>query len=276
MKQSNPQRVFAYVLLVAGAIVFVLPFLWMLTTSLKTARGVLTFPPEFLPTSFEWRNYVDGWTILPFGRYLLNTLLVTVLAVAGNLVSCVLPAYAFARLRARGRPIMFAAMLATMAIPAEVTLVPQFILFSELGMVNTYWPLILPAWFGSAFFIFMLRQFFLTIPRELDDAARIDGASDLRILWSILLPLSKPAVATVAVFAFIGSWNNLLGPLIYLRSQEKYTLAIGLNLFHGQYVTHYNQMMAVSILTLLPVVVLFFIAQKAFVRGITLTGMGGR
>jgi multiple sugar transport system permease protein len=276
MKQSNPQRVFAYVLLVAGAIVFVLPFLWMLTTSLKTARGVLTFPPQFLPTSFEWRNYVDGWTILPFSRYLLNTLLVTVLAVAGNVVSCVLPAYAFARLRARGRPIMFAAMLATMAIPAEVTLVPQFILFSELGMVNTYWPLILPAWFGSAFFIFMLRQFFLTIPRELDDAARIDGASDLRILWSVLLPLSKPAVATVAVFAFIGSWNNLLGPLIYLRSQEKYTLAIGLNLFHGQYVTHYNQMMAVSILTLLPVVVLFFIAQKAFVRGITLTGMGGR
>jgi ABC-type glycerol-3-phosphate transport system permease component len=276
MKQSNPQRVFAYVLLVAGAIVFVLPFLWMLTTSLKTARGVLTFPPQFFPTSFEWRNYVDGWTILPFSRYLLNTLLVTVLAVAGNLVSCVLPAYAFARLRARGRPIMFAAMLATMAIPAEVTLVPQFILFSELGMVNTYWPLILPAWFGSAFFIFMLRQFFLTIPRELDDAARIDGASDLRILWSILLPLSKPAVATVAVFAFIGSWNNLLGPLIYLRSQEKYTLAIGLNLFHGQYVTHYNQMMAVSILTLLPVIVLFFIAQKAFVRGITLTGMGGR
>jgi multiple sugar transport system permease protein len=203
-------------------------------------------------------------------------MLITTLAVVGNLVSCTLPAYAFARLRARGRPIMFVAMLATMMIPVEVTLVPQFILFSELGMVNTYWPLFLPAWFGYAFFIFLLRQFFMTIPRELDEAARIDGASDLRILWSVILPLSKPALAAVAVFAFVGNWNNLLGPLIYLRSQEKYTLAIGLKLFAGQFLTQYNQMMAVSIITILPILVLFFIAQKAFVRGVTLTGMGGR
>jgi ABC-type glycerol-3-phosphate transport system permease component len=270
------QRAFVYVLLAAGTVIFILPFLWMLTTSLKTSRGVLTFPPQFFPTSFEWPNYPEGWSALPFNRFLLNTLLVTTLAVVGNLISCTLPAYAFARLRARGRPIMFAAMLATMAIPAEVTLVPQFILFTELHMVNTYWPLFLPAWFGYAYFIFLLRQFFMTIPRELDEAARIDGAGDLRILWSIILPLSKPAIAAVTVFAFIGNWNNLIAPLIYLRSQEKYTLALGLKLFQGQFITQYNQMMAVSIITLLPIVVLFFIAQKAFVRGITLTGMGGR
>jgi len=154
--------------------------------------------------------------------------------------------------------------------------VPQFILFTKAHMVNTYWPLILPAWFGYAYFIFLLRQFFMTIPRELDEAARIDGASDLRILWSIILPLSKPAIAAVAVFAFIGNWNNLLGALIYLRSQDKFTLALALNLFHGQYLTQYNQMMAVSLVTILPIVVLFFLAQKAFIRGVTLTGMGGR
>ena len=270
------QRTFAYVLLVAGSVVFLLPFLWMLTTSLKTSKGVLAFPPEFFPTSFEWQNYAAGWSSLPFTRFLLNTLLVTTLAVLGNLISCTLPAYAFARLRSRGRPIMFAAMLATMAIPMEVTLVPQFIMFTELRMVNTYWPLILPAWFGYAYFIFLLRQFFMTIPRELDEAARIDGAGDLRILWSVILPLSKPAIAAVAVFAFIGNWNNLLAPLIYLRSQDMYTLALGLKLFQGQFLTQYNQMMAVSIVTILPIVLLFFLAQKAFVRGITLTGMGGR
>ncbi len=275
-KAQRVQRTFAYLLLFAGSAIFLLPFMWMVTTSLKTSKGVLTFPPEFFPSSFEWHNYPDGWTALPFTQFWLNTMLITTLAVLGNLISCTLPAYAFARLRARGRPIMFVAMLATMMIPVEVTLVPQFILFSELGMVNTYWPLFLPAWFGYAFFIFLLRQFFMTIPQELDEAARIDGASDLRILWSVILPLSRPALAAVAVFAFVGNWNNLLGPLIYLRSQDKYTLAIGLKLFAGQFLTQYNQMMAVSIVTILPILVLFFIAQKSFVRGVTLTGMGGR
>lgn len=270
------QQVFAYVLLLGGAAVFLLPFLWMVSTSLKTTEGALTFPPEFFPTSFEWGNYVDGWTVLPFTRFLFNTVLITALAVLGTLVSCILPAYAFARLRARARGAMFGAMLATMMIPAEVTLVPQFLMFSEIGWVNTYLPLILPAWFGYAYYIFLLRQFFTTIPQELVDAARIDGASHLRILWSVVLPLSKPAVAAVAIFSFVSNWNNLLGPLIYLRSQESYTLALGLRLFQGEHATQYNQMMAVSIVTIMPIVILFFFAQKVFVRGITLTGITGR
>jgi multiple sugar transport system permease protein len=270
------QRIFAYLLLFAGTIIFILPLMWMLTTALKTSQGVTAFPPEFFPSSFEWRNFPEGWTALPFTRFWLNTVLVTSMAVIGNLISCTLPAYAFARLRSRNRSWMFVAMLATMMIPVEVTLVPQFILFSELGMLNTYWPLILPAWFGYPFFIFLLRQFFLTIPAELSDAARIDGASDLRILWSIMVPLAKPALAAVTVFAFVGNWNNLLGPLIYLRSRENYTLALGLKLFQGQFLTQYNQMMAVALLTILPIVIVFFLAQRAFVRGVTLTGMGGR
>jgi multiple sugar transport system permease protein len=161
-------------------------------------------------------------------------------------------------------------------IPREVTIVPRFLLFSQLGLVNSLWPLILPAWFGYPFFIFLLRQFFMSIPHELDDAARIDGASTFRIFANIILPLSQPALATVAIFAFIGNWSNLLDPLIYIRSQDLYTLALGLNLFRGVNFTQFNLLMAVSIIQLLPVLIIFFLAQKLFVQGVTLTGMGGR
>lgn len=270
------RRVFAYLLLIVGAIVFILPFLWMISTALKTDAQLLDYPPDFLPKGFHWQNFVIAWTELPFGRFLLNTVIITAAAVAGTLVSCVLPAYAFSRLRARGRKLMFALMLMTMMIPFEVTVVPVFVLFSKLRLVNTWWPLILPAWFGSAFFIFMIYQFLGTVPRELDEAARIDGASHLRILFRILLPQIKPAIATVAVFSFVSNWNNLLGPLIYLQDENKYTLALGLTLFQSTYATKYNQMMAVSLLTLLPVIVVFFLAQRTFVRGATFTGLAGR
>jgi ABC-type glycerol-3-phosphate transport system permease component len=265
-------KILVYALLIVGAIIFMLPFMWMLTTSLKPAKEVFTFPPQFLPTTFEWHNYVDGWLALPFTTFLINTSIITVANVVGNLISCTLPAYAFARLQARGRNFMFVLMLATMMIPAEVTLVPTFLLFSKIGFVNTFWPLILPAWLGYPFSIFLLRQFFMGIPRELDDAARIEGATDLQILAKIILPLSKPALATVAIVAFVGNWNNLLAPLIYLRSNDKLTLALGLKLFNGQYITFFNQLMAVSILTILPIVVTFFFTQKYFIRGVTLTG----
>lgn len=269
-------RLLVYALLVGLSIIFMLPFMWMISTSLKQSREVFTFPPQFLPNSFEWRNYIQGWTLLPFNTFLMNSLIVTGANVVGNLISCSLVAYGFARLRARGSNVLFLLLLGTLMIPREVTIVPTFILFSQLGLVNTLWPLILPAWFGYPFFIFLLRQFFMSIPHDLDDAARIDGASSLRILLYIIIPLSKPALATVAIFAFIGNWNNLLDPLIYLRSTEKFTLALGLNLFRGQHFTAYNQLMAVSIITLIPVLILFFVAQKYFVRGVTLTGMGGR
>ncbi|MGH2559497.1 MAG: carbohydrate ABC transporter permease [Thermomicrobiales bacterium] len=269
-------RLMVYALLLGLAVLFILPFLWMLSTSLKPQDEIFAFPPSFIPTSFEWHNYPDGWRILPFTTFLKNSLIVTSANVIGNLISCTLVAYGFARLRARGKNVLFILLLATIMIPREVTIVPRFILFSELKLVNTFWPLILPAWFGYPFFIFLLRQFFMTIPRDLDDAARIDGASHLRILVDVILPLSKPALATVAIFAFIGNWTNVLDPLIYIRSTDLYTLALGLNLFRGPAFTQFNWLMAVSILTLLPVLVVFFVAQRTFVRGVTLTGMGGR
>jgi len=270
------KMVLIYAVLIGLAVPFVLPFLWMIATSLKQSQDVFTYPPSFLPNSFEWRNYIVGWNTLPFTTFLKNSLVVTLANVLGNLISCSLVAYGFARLRARGRDVLFVLLLATIMIPREVTIVPRFLLFQRVGLVNTLWPLILPAWFGYPFFIFLLRQFFLSIPQDLDEAARIDGASSLRILTSIILPLSKPALATVAVFAFIGNWTNVLDPLIYIRSQELYTLALGLNLFRGVNLIQFNLLMAVSIIALLPVLIVFFLAQRLFVQGVTLTGMGGR
>jgi len=270
------QRIFIYGLLLAGSITFILPFLWMLSTSLKPSQEVFTYPPNLIPSRIVWQNYIDGWTILPFNTFLKNSLIVTIANVVGNLLSCSVVAFGFARLRARGREFLFVLVLATLMIPREVTIVPTFLLFSKTGLVNTLWPLILPAWFGYPFFIFLLRQFFMSIPRDLDEAARMDGASIWQIFTRIILPLSRPALATVAIFAFIGNWNNLLDPLIYIRSQELYTLALGLNLFRGQNFTAYNQLMAVSILTIMPVLVVFFVAQKLFVQGVALPGMGGR
>ena len=269
-------KIFVYGLLLAGSIVFILPFLWMVSTSFKPSNEVFTYPPSFLPSSFQWQNYPQGWTTLPFNTFLRNSLIVTGANVLGNLLSCSLVAFGFARLRARGRDLLFLLVLATMMIPYEVTMVPRFILFKELGWVNSLRPLIAPAWFGWPFFIFLLRQFFMSIPHELDEAAHMDGASNLRVFWNIILPLSKPALGTVAIFAFIGNWNNFLDPLVYLRSQDLFTIALGLNLFRGEYVTVVNQLMAVSILALLPILVIFFFAQKIFVQGITLSGMGGR
>jgi multiple sugar transport system permease protein len=265
-----------YALLLGLATMFILPFLWMVATSLKKSQNVFTYPPSFFPNSFEWQNYIVGWNTLPFTRFLRNSLIVTIANVVGNLISCSLVAYGFARLRGRGRDFLFLLLLATIMIPREVTIVPRFLLFQRVGLINTLWPLILPAWFGYPFFIFLLRQFFMSIPPELDEAARIDGASSFRILTTIILPLSKPALATVAVFAFIGNWTNVLDPLIYIRSQDLYTLALGLNLFRGVNLIQFNLLMAVSIITLLPVLIVFFLSQRLFVQGLTLTGMGGR
>ena len=276
ISRQHLHKLFVYGLLLVGSIVFIMPFLWMVSTSLKPSNQVFTYPPSFLPSSFQWQNYPQGWTTLPFTTFLKNSLIVTGANVLGNLLSCSLVAFGFARLRARGRDLLFLLVLATMMIPYEVTMVPRFILFKELGWVNSLRPLIAPAWFGWPFFIFLLRQFFMSIPHELDEAAHMDGASNLRVFWNIILPLSKPALGTVAIFAFIGNWNNFLDPLVYLRSQDLFTIALGLNLFRGEYVTVVNQLMAVSILALLPILVIFFFAQKIFVQGITLSGMGGR
>ena len=270
-----------YGLLLGLSILFIMPFMWMVSTSLKLSQDVFSYPPSFLPIvdgqlSLNWDNYPKGWTVLPFNTYLRNSLIVTLSNVIGNLISCSVVAFGFARLRARGSNVLFLMLLATLMIPREVTIVPRFLLFQKMGLINTLWPLILPAWFGFPFFIFLLRQFFMSIPRDLDEAARMDGANTLQIFLRIILPLSGPALASVAIFAFIGNWSNYLDPLIYIRSQSLYTLALGLNLFRGVNLTAFNYLMAVSIITLIPVLVIFFLSQKLFVQGVQLTGMGGR
>jgi ABC-type glycerol-3-phosphate transport system permease component len=262
-----------YAALIIFSLMFVSPFLWMLSTSLKPSQEVLVFPPRLFPSSLQWQNYIDGWTQLPFTRFLTNTILVTAAAIVGNLVSCTLPAYAFARLRARGSRFLFLLVLATMMIPIEVTIVPTFIFYSKIHLINTLWTLIIPPWLGYPLSIFLLRQAFMSIPREMDEAARIEGATHLQILTNIIVPLSRPVLGAVAIIAFVGNWNNLLAPLIYLRSTDTLTLALGLNLFYGQSLTAYNQLMAVSVLSLLPIVITFFFAQKYFIQGVSL-GVG--
>lgn len=269
-------RILVYIPLVVGGVVFALPFYWMVITALKPANDVFTSPPSFFPRVIEPLNFVYGWTAFPFTRFLLNSVLVTFLAVLGNLVSCTLAAYGFARLKARGRQMLFAIMLATLMIPQEVTIVPTFILFSKIHMVNTLFPLFLPAWFGYPFFIFLLRQFFMSIPTELSDAARVDGASHFRVFAQIVLPLAKPALGAVTIFSFVANWNNYIGPLIYLRSVSLYTLPLGLGLFQSQNFTLYSLLMAVSLITLAPMIVVFFLAQRYFVEGVTITGIAGR
>lgn len=269
--------ILVYALVIPGAIIFMIPLIWMLSTALKEPKQVFIFPPQWIPDPIMWENFAKGWNdFLPFNRFLLNSLIITTNNIVGNLVSCSLAAFAFARLRARGRTFFFVLVLGTMLLPSEVTVIPQYVLFTKLGWNNTWLPLMVPAWFGWAFFIFLLRQFFMGIPRELDEAARLDGASSWRILWSIILPLSKPALATVVIFAFIGNWNNFLYPLIYIRSTDMQVLAVGLNMFRGAYGnTNYNYMMAVALMVLLPVLLVFFFGQRLFVRGIALTGIKG-
>lgn len=266
-----------YLIIIPGAAVLILPFLWMLSTGLKLPKQIFVMPPQFIPDPPQWKNFYEGWTkYANFNLYLRNTLVVVSNNIIGNLVSCTLAAYGFARLKARGKNLLFLLVLGTMMVPMWVTLIPQYVLFSRLHWTNSFLPLTIPAWFGWPFFIFLLRQFFLTIPIDLDDAARIDGASSFGVLWYILLPLCGPALATVAVFAFIGNWNNFLSPLIYLRDTNLYTLAIGLQRFQG---THgnvqYHYMMAVSTLIVLPIVLVFFLAQRLFVKGIVMTGIKG-
>ncbi len=276
VRTERIQRAGAYVVLVLTSAAFLLPLLWMVSTSLKSESAVIRTPPEFFPDELHPENYPTAWSAMPFNRFLLNSVFVTALSMIGNLISCILPAYAFARLRSRLRGPMFLCLLATMMIPAQVTLVPKYLLFAKLGWIDTYLPLVVPNFFGTALLIFLLRQFFTSIPEELVDSARIDGAGELRILRSIMLPLSKPAIATVTLLSFIGTWPEYLDPLIYLRTTDKFTIPLGIAMFRGQYDTQYHLMMAVSVVALIPIMITFLAAQKYFIRGITMTGLTGR
>jgi len=266
-----------YSMLTAGAFVLLMPFFWMISTSLKKQWEAYKFPPVWIPAQPQWSNYVQALTLAPFGLYFLNTVRIALVTVLGTLLSCSLAAYAFSRLRAPGRDLIFLVLLGTMMLPYTVTMVPVFILFSRLGWVNSFKPLMVPAFFGNAYYIFLLRQFFLTIPRELEQAARIDGCNSFRIYWNIVLPLSLPALATVAIFQFMDSWNDFLGPLIYLRDENLRTVAVGLAYFAGssRVGPQMHLMMAAAFVALLPELLLFFLAQRFFIQGIVFTGVKG-
>jgi len=266
---------FVYGLLIGIGSLLLLPFFWMLSTSLKGREGLFVLPPQWIPDQFRWQNYVDAVQAFPFLRYTLNTLLITGSTMLGTLLSSSIVAYSFARLRWPGRDVWFVIMLSTLMLPGQVTMIPVFILFKNLGWVDTYLPLIVPSFFGAAFSIFLLRQFFLTIPKELSDAAKIDGSPEIGIYWRIFLPLSAPALATIAIFTFMGAWNDFLGPLIYLNDPDKFTLALGLRSFQQAFGTRWNVMMACSIIVMLPTLLLFFFFQRYFIEGITLTGIKG-
>jgi len=268
-------KLLVYIILLTGAFVFLLPFYWMVISALKPSYAVLDFPPRWLPIPPRWANFREALTYVPFGRYALNTLFITLFSVLGNLFSATLVAYGFARVRAPGKNVLFLILLATMMLPYPVTMVPVFVIFSKLGWVNSFKPLIVPTFLGAPFYIFLLRQFFLTLPVELEDAARMDGANTFQILLYIILPLAVPAMATIAIFTFQGAWNDFLGPLIYLNDQAHYTITLGLSFFRSTYQTNWAYLMAASLVTMLPMVVLFFFAQRLFIEGITLTGVKG-
>ncbi len=283
-RRGRARSVWVHVVLVMICALALVPFGWMVSTSLKTLEDTMAPEPKVLPSPVQWRNYVDVFRHekANFLLWTRNTLVIAVLAVAGTTLSSALVAYGFAKLRFVGRGPLFAVMLSTMMLPFPVTMVSLFILFRWLGdatgvpWLGTFKPLWVPAWFGSAFNIFLLRQFFMTIPTELSEAARIDGCSELGIFWRIILPLSRPALAVVALFAFMSVWNDFLGPLVYLQRPEQFTLALGLQNFQSKAGgTSWHLLMAASTLVVLPVVLLFFLAQRTFIEGIATTGTKG-
>jgi ABC-type glycerol-3-phosphate transport system permease component len=262
-----------YVLLFGVGLLFVLPIYWLIASSLKPEYAVFARPPVWWPNPPRWQNYVEALTFLPFGRFAFNTLLIAVGSVIGHVLSCTVVAYGFARLEAPGKRTLFILLLATLMLPYPVVMIPQYIIFSELNWVNTFLPLIVPTFMGNAFYIFLLRQFFMQIPPDLEDAARIDGAGVPQIIWYVVLPLARPAMATVAIFTFQFAWNDFLAPLIFLQDQSKYTLMLGLSFFRSSFEVNWAYLMAASLSVAAPVIALFFMAQKAFVEGIAIGGV---
>ena len=257
------------------SIIYMIPFFWMLSTALKTDRQVMAWPPVWIPNPIAWENFPRAIEFFPFWLFLKNTLIIAVLGMVGILISSSLVAYSLSRILWPGRNILFGITVATMMLPYQVTIIPLFIWFKNLGWINTYAPLIVPAWFGGAFYIFLLRQFFMTIPQELSDAARIDGAGEFRSFLQIILPLARPALATVLLFEFLGRWRDFLGPLIYLQDQKKYTISLGLSYFRLEHGTEWQLLMAASLTLTIPIIILYFFTQRTFIQGITLTGIKG-
>ncbi len=264
-------QAFFYALMTVLAVIFLAPLAWMITASLKTERDVMAIPPTFFPRDFQWQNYRDVWEVIP--RFLWNSVKLAAFNVVGVLFVTSLAAYAFARMQFRGRDVAFSILLSTLMVPGIVTLIPLYIIYREIGWVDTHYPLWVPRVLHSVFAIFLLRQFFKQIPQDLEDAARLDGASTFEIYWRIMLPQVMPAMAAVAIFTFLDSWNDLFGPLIFLNSPELQTLPVALKLFQGEYFSQVSVLMAAATVSIIPVVLVFFAAQKYFLRGIVLTGL---
>jgi ABC-type glycerol-3-phosphate transport system permease component len=264
--------------LILCAVTMIFPFIWMLSTSLKTPGKQFVFPPQLLPNPVYFQNYVDLFDLVPMQLFLLNTVKIAILSVAGNALSSSLAAFAFARMRFRGREVLFAVLLATMMIPGQVTVIPTFVIMRFLGWIDNHAALIVPSFFGSAFSVFLLRQFYRSIPQDLVDSAKIDGAGFLRIFRSIFIPLGMPALATVSIFQFLSSWNDLWGPLIFLNTQKNMTVTLGLTLLQGKYGTtagHFGSIMGGALLGVIPMLILYFFGQKYFVQGLARTGLKG-
>ncbi|HEX2999717.1 MAG TPA: carbohydrate ABC transporter permease [Armatimonadota bacterium] len=275
--RHNPERmkkIMIFIVLCLGGALFSIPFLWTISTALKSNEQVFAVPPQWIPNPVQWGNFRRAWTELPFFTFVTNTVFITVVSVFGQIFSASLVAYGFARFKFKGRNFLFYVLLSTMMLPAQVTMIPMFLIWRHFGLIDTFAPLVVPAFFGGgAFNVFLLRQFFMGVPKELDEAAMMDGASPLAIWWRVLLPLSRPALITVGLFSFLGHWDDFMGPLIYLNSMEKYTVAIGLRMFQDMFGTQLELLMAASLIHIVPTVIIFFAAQRYFIKGIALTGM---
>lgn len=268
-------KVGIYLALILISIFTVAPFLWLFRSSFMTLPEIFAMPPQWLPAGWQLTNYVNVFTMLPFGRFFLNTIIIVALNIMGALFSNTMMAYAFARIKFKGRNLMYGLCLSTLMLPATVTMIPLFIEWSWFGGINTFFPLTVPAFFGNAFYIFMLHQFFKTIPMEYDEAAFVDGASYPQIIFRLIMPMAKPALAVVVIFTFMNSWNDFMGPLLYLNDQAKYTVSLGLKMFLSMFRAEWNTLMAASTLAVLPLIVLFFAAQRYFIEGLTMGGLKG-
>jgi len=272
---TRGSRALVYALLVAGSCVFLFPFVWLLLLSLQTLKQFYMWPPELIPNPWVWSNYPNALQLFDFGRYFFNTTYITVLSLIGQTAVSAMVAYSFARLRWPLKNFWFIVMLATLMVPPQVTLIPLYIIWRDLRALDTYWPLIVPAYLGTPYYIFLARQFFMTIPLELEEAARIDGASTLQIVFRIMVPLSVPLMLTLSLFSVLQHWNDFFAPLLYLNTKSKFTLQLGLLVFRGQYETNYPMMFAATATIVMPIVAFFFVGQRYFIKSVVLSGLKG-
>ena len=272
-KKVKPSTVFLHIALIIGAAVMIFPFLWSISSSLKGISQIFIVPPEFIPNPFVWSNYPDSLQAMPFDKAYWNSFYITVLIVGIQLLTASMAAYAFAKVRFPGIDLLFVLFLATMMIPKQVTMIPMYMIMSQIGWLDTHWALIVPGALFNAFSVFLLRQFIMGVPNELEEAAVVDGANPLRIYWSVILPLIRPALAAVGIFAFMGTWNNFLEPLIYLSTPDLFTVPLMLNYFKGLHATDWGLMMAGSTISIIPVLIIYIIAQKHIIEGVALTGI---